>query len=161
MLHRRANVAGATYFITVNLLERRKALLTDHIDLLRDSIRWTKERHPFNLDAMVVLPDYFHLLMTLPADDANCSCRIGAIKSRFSRCLPKTERIGESRRDKRERGIWQRRFWEHLIRGDRNYANHVDYIYINPVKHGFIKRAIDWPHSSIHRFVANGTLTAE
>ena len=163
MQYRRANIAGATYFITANLAERgtRGATsLTKHIGILRDALRQVKSSHPFHIDAMVVLPDHFHLLMTLPPDDASFSTRIGAIKSMFSRQHPKTESIRASRESKRERGIWQRRFWEHLIREDRDYANHVDYIHINPVKHGYVQRAVDWPHSTIHRFIERGVLDA-
>jgi putative transposase len=156
MKYRRANVAGATYFITANLAERRATTLIDCIDAFRDSIRRVKLRHPFEIDAMVVMPDHFHLLMTLPQDDANFSIRIGAIKSAFSRTLPKSEYVDSTREAKRERGIWQRRFWEHLIRDDIDYANHVNYIHINPVKHGYTKRAVDWSHSSIHRFIERG-----
>lgn len=100
MQYRRANVAGATYLITANLVERgsRGAItLTQHIDVLRDALRHVKSSHPFPIDAMVALPDYFHLLMTLPMDDANFSHRIGAIKSAFSRQHAKTEFIGSSR----------------------------------------------------------------
>ena len=161
MRYRRADVGGATYFITANLAERRLTLLTDHVDALREAVRRVKARHPFDIDAMVVLPDHLHLLMTLPAGDADFSTRIGAIKSTFSRQLPKTERIRDSRIRKRERGIWQRRFWEHMIRDDRDYAAHVDYIHINPVKHGYVARASEWPHSSIHRYIANGVVDAE
>jgi putative transposase len=74
----------------------------------------------------------------------------------FSRTLPKSEYVDSTREAKRERGIWQRRFWEHLIRDDIDYANHVNYIHINPVKHGYTKRAVDWSHSSIHRFIERG-----
>jgi len=161
MRYRRADVGGATYFITANLAERRLTLLTDHVDALREAVRRVKARHPFDIDAMVVLPDHLHLLMTLPVGDADFSTRIGAIKSTFSRQLPKTERIRDSRIRKRERGIWQRRFWEHMIRDDRDYAAHVDYIHINPVKHGYVARASEWPHSSIHRYIANGVVDAE
>ena len=152
-----------SYFITANLAERgtRGAIsLTERIDILRDALRQVKSSHPFYIDAMVVLPDHFHLLMTLPPDDANFSTRIGAIKSSFSRQQPKTESIRASRESKRERGIWQRRFWEHLIRDDRDYANHVDYIHINPVKHGYVQRAVDWPNSTIHRFIERGVVDA-
>lgn len=160
MLYRRANIKGATYFITVNLEDRRVNLLTTHIDLLRNAFRLTKSRHAFHIDAMVVLPDHFHLLMTLPVGDANFSQRISAIKSAFSKHIPKHESINTSRSAKRERGIWQRRFWEHLIRDDADFANHVDYIHINPVKHRHVLRAADWPHSSIHRYIAEGQVDA-
>ena len=163
MQYRRASIAGATCFINANLAERgtRGAIsLTEHFGILRDALRHVKSSHPFHIDAMVVLPDHFHLLMTLPPDDANFSTRIRAIKSAFSRQHPKSELIRASRESKRERGIWQRRFWEHLIRDDRDYANHVDYIHINPVKHGYVKRAVDWRHSTIHRFIERGVVDA-
>ena len=160
MQYRRANISGATYFITANLAERQATTLVDCIDAFRDAVRRVKARHPFKTDAMVVMPDHFHLLMTLPPDDADFSHRIGAIKSAFSRSLPRIEYVSPSREAKQERGIWQRRFWEHLIRDGRDYANHVDYIHINPVKHGYTKRAVDWPHSSIHRFIERGIVDA-
>jgi putative transposase len=160
MRYRRSNVAGATYFITINLAERRSTTLIDKIDVLRDTFRRVKSRHTFEIDAMVVLPDHLHPLMTLPPDDADFSMRIGAIKSTFSRRLPKKEHVRTSRAAKRERGIWQRRFWEHLIRDDRDFANHVDYIHINPVKHGYVEHAANWPHSTIHRFIGRGDINA-
>jgi putative transposase len=123
-------------------------------------MRRVKLRHAFKIDAMVVIPDHFHLLMTLPPNDADFSMRIGAIKSAFSRRLSKGEYIRPSRAAKRERGIWQRRFWEDLIRDDKDFENHVDYIHINPVKHGYVQRAVDWPHSSIHRFIERGVIDA-
>ena len=163
MQYRRAYIGGATHFITANFAERGTRggiTLVEHIDGLRDALRRVKSSHPFHIDAMVVLPDHFHLLMSLPPEDANFSYRIGAMKSAFSRQLPKTEFVRASRESKRERGIWQRRFWEHLIRNDLDYANHVDYIHINPVKHGYVRRAVDWPHSTIHRFIERGVVDA-
>ena len=163
MQYRHTSTSGATYFITANLAERGSRAvmtLTEHIDELRGAIRNVKSSFPFHIDAMVVLPDHFHLLMTLPPGDANFSYRIGAIKSAFSRQQPKHEIVGASCESKRERGIWQRRFWEHLIRDDRDFANHVDYVHINPVKHGYVTRAVDWPHSTIHRFIEHGVLDA-
>jgi putative transposase len=156
MRYRRSNLAGATYFFTINLAKRGSTELTDNIDFLRDAFRRVKTHHAFEIDAMVVMPDHLHLLMTLRSDDANFSMRIDAIKSTFSRTLPKIEHVRASRVAKRERGIWQRRFWEHLIRDDRDFSNHVDYIHINPVKHGYVQHAVDWPHSTIHRFIAQG-----
>ena len=143
MQYRRAKLGGATYFITANLADRGTKTLIDHIDEFRTALKRVKANHPFHIDAMVVLPDHFHLLMTLPPEDANFSMRIGLIKATFSRMLPKRESIRASRATKRERGIWQRRFWEHLIRDDRDYAHHVEYIHINPVKHGYVQRAAD------------------
>lgn len=157
--YRRILIPGATYFFTVNLANRRKTFLIDHIDLLRDAIRYTRQRHPFLIDAMVVLPDHLHAIWTLPWDDADFPLRWRLIKTWFSRNLPLGEHRGASRVDKGERGIWQRRYWEHLIRDEIDFARHVDYIHWNPVKHGLVARVVDWPYSTFHRFVGNGVLT--
>ncbi len=158
MYYRRANVPGATYFFTVNLADRKSSVLVENIELLSDSIRHVKMSHAFEIDAMVVLRDHIHAIWTFPTSDADFATRWGLIKAKFSRGLPKVERISESRKSKGERGIWQRRYWEHMIRDDEDFARHVDYIHFNPVKHGYVKRAADWPHSSLHRFVRDGLI---
>ena len=155
MLYRRADVRGGTYFFTVNLAERQNTLLVDEIDKLKVSFVAMKKRHPFVLDAMVVLPNHLHMLMTLPEDDNDYPTRLRLLKAGFSRLIPKTELIRETRKRKAERGIWQRRYWEHLIRDDRDYANHVEYIHNNPVKHGYVKEANEWPFSTIHKKGSN------
>jgi len=160
MQYRRANTAGGTYFFTVNLAERKRTLLTDHIDMLRSAIRYVKRRHPFNIDAVVVLPDHLHTIWTLPENDANFAMRWSLIKAGFSRALPKTERINNSRRKKRERGIWQRRYWEHQIRDDIDFHRHVDYVHNNPVKHGYVRNPADWLYSSIHVYIRTGKIPA-
>ncbi|MEM9416141.1 MAG: transposase [Planctomycetota bacterium] len=147
---------GGTYFFTINLWERRRTLLVDHIDELRTAIARTNEQHPFDLPAIVVLPDHLHCIMTLPPGDMDFSRRIQKIKSQFSRQIPKGESTTTSRAHKGERGIWQRRFWEHLIRDEDNLEQHVNYIHYNPVKHGHVKSPTDWPYSSIHRFLERG-----
>jgi putative transposase len=156
--YRRANIAGATYFFTVNLAERKRTYLIDHIDLLRQVIRAEMVKHPFTIDAMVVLPEHLHAIWTLPENDADFSNRWRRIKTEFSKGLPITERRSASRESKGERGVWQRRFWEHLIRDELDYARHVDYIHFNPVKHGHVTKVRDWPHSSFHRWVREGRL---
>lgn len=133
----------------------------DKFDQLRIVINNVKKRHPFYLDAMVVLPDHLHMLMTLPENDNDFAKRWMLIKSGFSRQLPKTERINKSRQSKDERGIWQRRYWEHLIRDEKDYERHVDYIHYNPVKHGYVKRPIDWQYSTIHNFISRKILPNE
>jgi putative transposase len=158
MYYRRANVPGATYFFTVNLADRKSRLLVENIDLLKASIRQIKIAHPFKIDAIVVLPDHLHAMWALPQGDADFATRWALIKAGFSRRLPKDERISESRRSKGERGIWQRRYWEHLVRDDDDFARHIDYIHFNPVKHGYVERVVDWPHSSFHRFVRDGVV---
>jgi len=156
--YRRANIGGATYFFTVNLADRTKPLLVEHVDVLREVIRLVRLKHPFRIDAMVVLPDHLHSIWTLSQDDADFSVRWALIKAGFSRRMPREEAIRRSDLKKRERGIWQRRYWEHLIRNDDDFAKHVDYVHFNPVKHGYVTRAADWKHSSIHRYIQHGLM---
>ncbi len=156
MRYRRSYVEGGTYFFTVNLLERDKSLLVDHIDVLREAVRWVKARRPFEIDAWVVLPDHMHAVWTLPEGDADYSSRWREIKKRFSKAMPKTERLSVVRKKKGERGVWQRRFWEHTIRDEKDYQYHVDYVHVNPVKHGLVNRVQDWPYSSFHKAVKEG-----
>jgi len=156
MRYRRANAAGGTYFFTVVLAERRSALLVERVELLREAIAAARQRHPFNIVAMVVLPDHLHAVWRMPPDDADYPMRWSLIKAAFSHNNPRQEHIRASRMAKRERGIWQRRFWEHQIRDDVDLQTHVDYIHHNPVKHGYVGRVSDWPYSSIHRYVRSG-----
>jgi putative transposase len=155
MRYRRATTPGATYFFTVNLAERKSRLLVNHVESLKALISHVKTAHPFVIDAMVVMPDHLHALWTLPEGDNDFSTRWNLIKGGFSRRITKGERISASRQSKGERGIWQRRFWEHLIRDDNDFERHVDYIHYNPVKHGLVKRPVDWSFSSIHRYIKN------
>jgi putative transposase len=151
---------GGTYFFTVNLADRRRTLLVEHIDHLRETVRKVKQTHPFDIVAWVVLPDHMHAIWRLPEGDADCATRWALIKAGFSRGIPKEEKIHASKQSKRERGIWQRRYWEHVIRDDRDYEAHVNYCYINPVKHGWVERVCDWPFSTFHRDVEAGIYTA-
>jgi putative transposase len=155
--YRRNFLPGGTFFITAALLARRARALVDHIWALRTAIRLTRRRYPFGIDAIVVLPDHLHMLMTLPDGDANFSMRWSLIKRRFTDAvvsagtpLPR-HRNGEA-------ALWQRRFWEHTIRDDGDFERHVNYIHYNPVKHGLVKRVCDWPYSSFHRYVRLGAL---
>jgi putative transposase len=154
--YRRYRVKGGSYFFTVNLLERKRTLLTEQIDLLRDAFREVKKDHPFQIDAIVILPEHLHTLWTLPEDDDDFSLRWRQIKSAFSRKIELGEPISKSRNQKQERGIWQRRFWEHAIRDERDFAKHLDYIHLNPVKHKLVTRVVDWPYSSFHRYMRMG-----
>ncbi len=158
--YRRARVPGATYFFTVNLQDRRSDLLIREIDLLRETVRATRARHPFHIDAWVVLPDHMHCLWTLPPGDTDFALRWKVIKFAFSKRLPVTETRTDNQQRRGERGIWQRRYWEHLIRDERDYQQHFDYIHINPLKHGYVEQLADWPYSSFHRAVAMGVYPA-
>ena len=149
--YRRVRVPGGTYFFTVNLLERRRRLLVEHIDALRAAFRDAQRARPFDIVAIVVLPE----------GDADYSNRWAQIKSGFSRRLPIEEYRSKIRCKKRERGIWQRRFWEHFIIDDEDLIHHINYVYINPLKHGLVSQIRDWPYSSFHRDVARGLYQAD
>jgi putative transposase len=115
-----------------------------------------KHATPFRIDAVVVLPDHIHAVWTLPSGDADFSTRWRLIKSYFAKSIPKGEPLSAARQARGERGIWQRRFWEHLIRDERDYSRHIEYCYINPMKHGLVGCVRDWPYSSFHRDVQAG-----
>jgi putative transposase len=154
---RRMYVPGASWFFTVNLAQRQgNKLLVNHIDELRQAFRYIKGKYPYRLDEMVVLPDHLHCIWTLPPDDSDYSTRWNLLKGYFSRAIERGERISKSRQKRRERGLWQRRFWEHLVRDENDFNRHVDYIHWNPVKHGWVNRAADWPYSSFHGYVDRG-----
>lgn len=127
MHYRRAQTAGGTYFFTVNLADRHADILTRHVDELRSVIHSVKTRHPFSVIAMVVLPEHLHAVWRLPPGDADYPMRWSLIKAGVSRKIAKGEAIRPSRLDKRERGIWQRRYWEHQISDDVDLARHVDW----------------------------------
>ena len=154
--YRRNFIPGGCFFFTVNLADRRRRLLTEHVDALRTAFRETHQRHPFTTDAIVVLPDHLHAVWTLPDSDRDFATRWRLIKSTFSRHFSVDEPISASRAAKNERGIRQRRYWEHTIRNEEDLARHIDYVHINPVKHGLVKQVRDWPHSSFHRMVKSG-----
>jgi putative transposase len=158
--YRRARFDGSIYFFTVTLADRSSTLLVSEVDRLRRAYRTVQEDHPFETMAICILPDHLHTIWSLPAGDADFSTRWNRIKSSFSRGLEAMPR-SPSKIAKREKGIWQRRYWEHAIRDETDLERHVDYIQFNPVKHGYVTRAVDWPHSSFHRFVEQGTLPAD
>lgn len=160
MRYRRSDQAGGMFFFTVNLADRSSSLLTENIEILRQVMRKVKDDHPFDVVAMVVLPEHLHAIWMLPAGDNDFAMRWSLIKSGFSRNLLKTEPIHPGRIIKRERGIWQRRYWEHQIRDDMDLQRHVDYIHINPVKHGYVKQPVQWPYSSVHRYIRDGLISA-
>ena len=159
--YRRDRTPGATWFFTLNLADRQRDLLTVQIDLLRASFAHVMRQHPWRIEAVVILPDHLHALCTLPPGDADFALRWRLIKSGFSRALPHGESISASRRRRSERSIWQRRYWEHRIRDERDFAQHVEYIHHNPRKHGHVQRVVDWPWSSFHRYVREGLLPVD
>ncbi len=160
--YRRPKVTGATVFFTVTLADRQSDLLIREIGLLRAAVRATKVERPFEIECWVVLPDHLHCIWTLPAGDRDFSTRWGAIKSRFTRAikgrvgLNPTLRRSPSKVRQGDAGIWQRRFWEHHIRNEEDFAAHRQYCWFNPVKHGLVGHPSDWPFSSYHRDVRLG-----
>jgi len=161
MRYRRALIGGASYFFTVNLADRYSGLLVERVNDLRDVVREVRAQHPFEIIAWVVMPNHLHAIWRLPDGDSDFSMRWGLIEGNFSRRVPTIESISASRKSKGERGLWQKRFWEHLIRDDNDLQRHVDYIHYNPVKHGFVRRAVDWEYSSIHRAIRLGWMTPD
>ncbi len=159
--YRRVVVPGASYFFTVALARRGDSTLTDNITLLRHAWRLTASEHPVRCDAMVVLPDHLHAVWTLPPGDADYSLRWRKLKARFSHALGQHGVQSASQIAKRERGVWQRRFWEHMIRDEADFRAHVTYCWGNPVKHGLVAQAGEWPFSSIHRDIRAGRVEPE
>ncbi|MPZ37259.1 MAG: transposase [Rhizobiales bacterium] len=156
--YRRANIDGGAFFFTVALADRTGDLLVRHVDRLRRMYQSVQTSHPFETIAICVLPDHMHAIWSLPVGDAAFPVRWSLIKSAFSRGLVHESSRTRSKIAKREKGIWQRRYWEHAIRDNTDLARYVDYIHFNPVKHGYVSRVRDWPHSSFHRYVADGIL---
>jgi putative transposase len=159
--YRRNFVPGGSFFFTVNLADRRTGLLTERVALLRKAFRYVRERHPFTVDAIVVLPDHLHAIWTLPPEDADYALRWRLLKAFFSRGIEAGEQISASRERKGERGIWQRRYWEHTLRDECDFERHCNYIHFNPVKHGYVRALAEWPHSSFHRFLKMGIYPAD
>ena len=155
--YRRNFVPGGTYFFTVTLADRRSSALVEYIGSLRAAFRLTRNERPFMIDAIVVLPDHLHAIVTLPSGDSDFSGRWRRIKSAFSRRVVAAG-VAAERNVKGEYTLWQRRFWEHTIRDDDDLARHVDYIHFNPMKHRLVSRVRDWPYSSFHLYVKRGLL---
>ncbi|MEY4983751.1 MAG: REP-associated tyrosine transposase [Pseudomonadota bacterium] len=146
----RPRIAGASIFFTVGLERRGGSLLIDNISVLRDAVRQTRRERWFTIDAWVVLPDHMHCVWTLPEGDSDYSLRWSVIKARFSRQMAPVPRRA-SMVARRERSIWQRRFWEHHLRSEEDWKAAIAYCWMNPVKHGLADRPEDWPYSSINR----------
>jgi putative transposase len=169
----RPRVAGATVFFTLALADRKSDLLVRQVDRLRDAVRRVRADRPFGIDAWVVLPDHLHAVWTLPAGDKDFSRRWGAIKAQFSMSVrragftppPPVGRanggVNPALRRKGEVGLWQPRFWEHHLRDQADFDAHIRYCWGNPVKHGLVGRAVDWPYSSIHRDIREGRVEPE
>jgi len=154
--YRRAYVSGGCYFFTVVTYRRRKLFADEtNIGHLRDAFRLVKAKSPFDLQAIAILPDHLHCLWRLPDGDADFSRRWRDIKNLVSR------RVHTPINRRREKQVWQRRFWEHAIRDEEDWKRHLDYIHYNPVKHGYVASPGDWPYSSFRKAVVSGLYTPE
>ena len=152
---------GGTYFFTVVAYKRQKIFVGPSIDILRTCFKKVIQQVPFTIEAIVVLPDHLHGIWQLPDGDKDFSTRWKKIKNDFSIQYQQIigapeQKISESMKKKGERGIWQRRFWEHTIRDEKDFQLHCDYIHYNPVKHGYVQAPSEWPNSSFQRFVKAG-----
>ena len=156
--YRRARTDGGTFFFTVALARRDQYLLVEYIDRLRFSYQTVAQTQPFSTIAICVLPDHLHAIWQLPEQDEDFSTRWARIKTGFSRGSPVAPDRSQSKISKREKGIWQRRFWEHQIRDEEGLRRHIDYIHYNPIKHGLVTQLRDWPYSSFHKLVHSGDL---
>lgn len=147
MQYRRAKVRGGNYFFTLVTHKRRSIFKDpDKVGILREVFRKVIKDHKFIIDAFVLMPDHLHCIWKLPDNDKDFPLRWQLIKSNFTREHNK-------RFENYEGKVWQGRFWEHLIRDEEDYKNHVEYIHYNPVKHGLIDAPKNWEYSSFHRFV--------
>jgi putative transposase len=183
MQYRRAWIPGGSYFFTVVTDHRRPLLATESaVEVLRQAIRTVRAKRPFAVDAMVVLPDHLHCIWTLPPGDADFATRWRLIKTWFTKhcdpgllnmasgyaALTRPTGVGTATSGyaaltrptdvgaEVANAVWQNRYWEHVLRDEADYERHADYIHYNPVKHGLVASAGDWPYSSFRRFVTVG-----
>jgi len=164
--YRRAKMSGGTYFFTLVTYRRQRFLCEDPLrTALRQAIYQTQTACPFAIDAWVLLPDHLHCIWTLPPDDADFSKRWAMIKRFVSkRCGPallRNQWLSDSKKKRNESTIWQRRYWEHMIRDEDDFRRHIDYLHFNPVKHGLVQRTKDWPFSTFHRYVDDGVYSED
>jgi putative transposase len=158
--YRRNFVPGGTFFFTVALVDRRASVLIDHVDSLRTAFRIARKERPFAIDAIVILPDHLHAMLTLPPEDSDFSGRWRRIKSLFTHKVV-ARGFPAAPNEKGEYQVWQRRFWEHTIRNEADFERHADYIHYNPVKHGLVSQVVDWRYSSFHRYARQGVLPSD
>ena len=160
--YRRARTPGGIYFFTVVTHKRKPLFANEHArSCLRRSMAEVKARHPFEIEAICLLPDHLHTIWTLPVGDRDYSQRWNEVKGICAKLLQadhgKRDELSSSRQSKGGASYWQRRFWEHLIQNEADYGNHMDYLHYNPVKHGLVRAVAEWPWSSFHRYVREGT----
>jgi len=164
MKYRRIFFPGGTFFFTVVAFDRRKIFTEEHVIVsLRQAFRTVQKRHPFKIEAAVILPDHLHMIWSLPESDSDYPTRWRLVKSHFTHHWEGVMDIPTtlSRQRKGERAVWQRRYWEHLIRDEDDLRRHVEYIHYNPVKHGLARAPVEWKYSSFHTFMKQGLYSAD
>ena len=154
--YRRANIKGGTFFFTVTLADRSSNVLVQQVETLRRIYQEVQKARAFETVAICILPDHLHAIWRLPEGDDDFPCRWNLIKGGFSRGISASASRSASKITKREKGIWQRRYWEHAIRNDADLSRHVDYIHYNPVKHGWARCPHAWAFSSFSQWVKRG-----
>ena len=164
--YRRKYIGSGTYFFTVKTYKGQK-LFSESAALgcLRASMAAVKAKWPFEIQAMVVLPEHLPCIWTLPPELPDYSSRWGQIKRNFTKMWLSQSKVNiqvsSSRQKRKEQGFWQRRFWEHAIRDRDDFARHMDYIHFNPVKHKHVDCPHQWPYSSFHRWVKDGAYACD
>jgi len=164
MQYRRASIPGGTFFFTVVAAGRRPLFASaETVEVLRAAFRSVQSSHPFRIDGMVVMPDHLHCILTLPPHDPDFSTRWRLIKTWFTKHCPPAllPALGSGHAARGEQAVWQHRYWEHVIHDEMDYARHLDYIHYNPVKHGLVAAALDWPYSSLRRHIEMGNYPAD
>jgi putative transposase len=158
MRYRRYFEAGGTYFFTLVTYQRQRIFVDNHhVSIFLKGLQTIQKRQPFDLLVYCIMPDHIHMIWKLPEDDDDYPTRIRLVKSYFSRCYSGDEpKISASRADKKERGIWQRRYWEHYIRNEKDLVKHTEYIFYNPVKHGLVKSPREWNYGNFQWYVESG-----
>ena len=156
--YRRDYTNGAIYFFTLTLQNRQSDYLIKYIDLLGEAFRYVRTKCYFTTHAIAVLPDHLHVIWELPQEDCNYSLRWRLIKTGFTQGII-NKKIDLVKNNRGEYNLWQKRYWEHRIRDENDLQKHVDYIHYNPVKHGYVLAAKDWPYSSMHRYIKLGIIS--
>ncbi|MBI5455341.1 MAG: transposase [Deltaproteobacteria bacterium] len=159
MRYRRSKAKGASFFFTVVTHGRKKILCREaNVMLVKEAFKRAIDKHPFEIEAFVLLPDHIHCIWTLPENDNDFSIRWRLFKGFFTKgCRDEFKSPRDASRLKRgEQAVWQRRFWEHTIVDEGDFIRHVEYIHYNPAKHGLARSPKEWPYSSFHRYVSKG-----
>lgn len=158
MNYKRAFIENSKIFITM-VTSKRRPILIENIEILRNAFKCVKDKIKFNIDATVILPDHLHLIIE-PRNVEEYPEIIKGIKTYFSRNIDESKiedyKLTKSREGKKEKDVWQRRYWEHSITKEEDLRRHIDYIHYNPVKHRLANTPKEWKYSSFKKYVKDG-----